>query len=719
MNQKKISRWQKLLFFSITALGISSIITQLIILRELLSVFYGNELVLGIIFANWLLLTGIGSWLGKYTDRIKDKVRFLIICQVFVALLPVAHLFIIRSLRGIIFPIGTLIGITQIFLTSLILLLPYCLISGCLLTLFCIIYAKKQDPASIGRVYFIDNIGDILGGFLFSFVLIYLLNPFQMSFFILLLNLVAAILLSNFVNKKLLKVLSIVLLILSPLIIIINFNSKTIALEYRGQDIVFNKNSLYGNLVVTRTEDQLNFFENGLILFSTQNQIENEETVHYAMSQHDNPENILLISGGVAGTTKEILKYNPKRIDYVELDPLIIEIGKRYTNNLNDERINIINIDARLFVKQAKQRYDVVIIDLPDPSTAQLNRFYTDEFLKELKKILKPEAVVSLSLSSQENYMAKEARKLNSTLFRTLENNFKNIIIVPGEVNFFIASDSSLTYRIAERIEGKNIATEYVNKYYLPGKITEDRIKTVYDALKEKVSINRDFTPITYYYYLLFWISHFKYNYSILFSIMIIIMVLYLLKIKPIPFAIFTTGFTASSLELILLIGFQILFGYVYHKIGVIVTMFMLGLAIGAFIMNKKLKMANINHLIMIESLIVLLAILLPVILFFLGKIKSPLLISISTQIIIPVLTLMLAIIVGAEFPLASKLHFKSISHTAATLYNADLIGACIGALIVSALLIPLIGIVKVCIFIAAVNIISLFIVFNKRALLT
>jgi len=62
---------------------------------------------------------------------------------------------------------------------------------------------------------------------------------------------------------------------------------------------------------------------------------------------------------------------------------------------------------------------------------------------------------------------------------------------------------------------------------------------------------------------------------------------------------------------------------------------------------------------------------------------------------------------VGMEFPLASKLHFKSISSTAASLYNSDLIGACIGALLVSALLIPLIGIINVCLLVGLLNIIS------------
>ena len=706
-NITNMLKREKLLFYSITALGISSIITQLILMREFVSVFYGNELVFGVILANWLLLTGIGAYLGKFLDRIKNKITLLIICQILIAFLPFLNIFLIRTLSNVIFPMGSLVGITQIFFSSFILLLPYCLISGFLLVLFCRVFSKKQDETSIGKVYFIDNIGDILGGFLFSFVLIFILNPFQMIFFIMFINLLAASLLAIFVKKRLLKNILLFLLIFSLVFAIVDFNKITTEIKYKNQDLLYQKNSLYGNLVITKTQDQLNFFENGIILFSTENTIANEETIHYTLVQHENPKNILLISGGVSGTANEILKYNIKKIDYVELDPLIIELGKKYTKNLDNKKINIINKDARLFVKQTDEKYDIVIIDLPDPSTAQLNRFYTTEFFKELKKTLNNDAVISLSLSSAENYFSKEIIQLNSVIYSTLKSNFKNVIIIPGQRNYFIASDNNLTYKIAERINKKEINTTYVNRYYLKGVLTKDRINYVLSSIDKNIKPNKDFNPVSYYYHMLFWVSQFKFNYYPFIAVILILIALYLFKIKPIPFAIFTTGFAGASLEVVLLIGFQILYGYVYHKIGVVITAFMLGLAIGSFYMNRKIKQMEKKHLIRIEFSIAFFSVLLPFILISLNTIKNTTLVFISSQIIIPLLTLIIAIMVGMEFPLASKLHFKSISSTAASLYNSDLIGACIGALLVSALLIPLIGIINVCLLVGLLNIIS------------
>ena len=88
-------------------------------------------------------------------------------------------------------------------------------------------------------------------------------------------------------------------------------------------------------------------------------------------------------------------------VDYVELDPLILALGKRYLPaNLADGRIRVINTDGRLFVKQTREKYDVAIIDVPAPATAQLNRFYTVEFLEEVKRVLARDGVVCFALGS-------------------------------------------------------------------------------------------------------------------------------------------------------------------------------------------------------------------------------------------------------------------------------------------------------------------------------
>jgi len=683
--------------------------TQLTLMRELLSAFSGNEMVFGVILGNWLLLMGIGSHLGKSASRLKNPLSVLVVAQIVIAVLPIADVFLVRTLRNAIFIRGAMVGVTETVVSCFVLLLPYCLIAGYLLTLACCVLASREAPLSIGRVYFMDNLGGIAGGLLFSFVLIYLFNHFGILYFPAFLNLSFAIALSLVVRKKaLLFAALVVMAALVGLVAAFDLDGISTDIEYTGQNVVYRGNSPYGNLVVTESAGQYNFIENGVPLFSTDNVEDIEETVHYPMVQRPGAKSVLLISGGISGTAKEILKYPVQRVDYVELDPLIIEVGRKYVGqNLSDNRINVFNTDGRLFVKHTDRQYDVVIADLPDPSISQINRFYTRQFFDEVKSVLTKNGVLSISLGHYENYLSKELAMLVGVAHRTLKKAFKDVLIIPGGRVFFLASDGALDSDITARIEEARVPTQWVNRNYLAATLTPHRLTDVRRAISERARVNEDFSPVLYYYHLLYWMSQFKVRLGILEGILLVFLVFYLARIRAVPFAVFTTGFAASSLEVILLVGFQILYGYVYHKVGVIVTMFMVGLAIGSFTMNRILPARSRRHLVQLVFGIAIYAAVLPFVLMGLGLLGGGLVSSVCAQVAVPFLTLILAFLVGMEFPLAGKVGFKGVASTAATLYTADFVGACLGAILVSTILIPVIGVVAVCLVTAGLNLVS------------
>ena len=66
MEMNSPDRTRRLVLLAIGSLGASAVMTQLALLRELLGAFAGNELVFGIGLGSWLLLTGIGAWLGRF-----------------------------------------------------------------------------------------------------------------------------------------------------------------------------------------------------------------------------------------------------------------------------------------------------------------------------------------------------------------------------------------------------------------------------------------------------------------------------------------------------------------------------------------------------------------------------------------------------------------------------------------------------------------------------
>jgi hypothetical protein len=162
---------------------------------------------------------------------------------------------------------------------------------------------------------------------------------------------------------------------------------------------------------------------------------------------------------------------------------------------------------------------------------------------------------------------------------------FKNVILIPGTKVYFIASDNELSYDYDALILEKNLTAQFINIDYLQGILTDDRIDAV-DIPAGKQ--NLDYNPISYRFQLTYWMQQFNSGYIGLVILAILALVLILTRIKPIPFAVFTTGFAGSSIMVLLLISFQIQFGFVYHRVGLLITTFMIGLALGSIYMNKK-----------------------------------------------------------------------------------------------------------------------------------
>ncbi|HDD46434.1 MAG TPA: hypothetical protein ENG42_03080, partial [Candidatus Aenigmarchaeota archaeon] len=564
------------LLFSVTALGISSMVTQLAILREFLNIFNGNELVVGIILMDWLLINGIGSYFAKYIPNLFKRNKLFIALQLIIAVLPFISFYLTRTIKTNALVYGVMAGFTEVITYPFLILFPYCFISGMLLTFAASLYSEKRRGEDIGKIYFIDNIGDILGGFIFSFILIFLFNSFQMAYIVMFINLLASCLLSYAVNKKYPASLFLLSILLLSIPLLLDIHSLTLKQMYKGQEILLNKNTPYGFLVITKTSNQINFFENGVPLFSTNNTIMSEKVVHYAMSQRTHAKDVLLISGGISGSLGELMKYNAS-VDYVELDPEIIRAGIIFTQYPKG-KIRTIIMDGRLWIKTADKKYDVIIVDLPDPLTAQINRFYTIQFFQEAKKRLKKDGVIEINLAGSENYIGNVTRDMVSVIYTTISHVFNHSLLIPGDTMFIIASDGNLTYNISGELMMAGIDTEYVNKYYLSSELSKTRIEYINNVIRKMPIINEDFRPIAYYYGIKYWLAHFHTSIVAIVAIIALVVLFFgILTRHTIPAAIFTTGFAASFLEIIILIAFQSIYGYVYQQIGVIVTMFMLG----------------------------------------------------------------------------------------------------------------------------------------------
>ncbi|TFG91089.1 MAG: hypothetical protein E4H15_06490, partial [Syntrophobacterales bacterium] len=666
----------------------SHVITQITVIREFINVFTGNEIIAGVLISLWLLLTGFGAWLGKYI-RSRDLQSLLFRISLFVvAFLPIAHIVLIRLLKNLIFVRGELPGLGALIIGATILLLPYCIITGGLLTVACTIMpAKGEKRNSVGKVYFFDNLGDILGGVLFTFFLVNYFNNLNILYVPALLC-IASFLITAYKKpvKFILGMMAIALIVI--VFAFIPLDKFSLNWLYPLQHIADYDESPYGRLVITKDREQTTFFENGDYLFSTPNIRASEEAVHFALPQIDKVDSVLLISGGIAGIIDEILKYDVNRIDYVEIDPRIISAGLKNLTIRFPELVHIHMKDGRKFIQETARSYDAVILNLPDPVSLQLNRFYTREFFQEVKAILNPQGVITFGVRGAENYISHDQALLLSTLHNSRKGIFRHAVIIPGERNILIASDRPLTAHISPLILAKGIKTTYINEAYLRGWVTPERVTFLTERLIDDAPRNQDFYPVAYLYTMRLWLSMFQENYLPVITALLLFLLLYFLRLGITEKVIFTTGLTASSMEVIILLVYQILHGSVYTGIGLIIAAFMAGLAIGSYTANRK-ETVETATLFRIEGAIILYLIVFAAVLFWVKPLLGP--------FVLALLTLLMGALTGAEFPVAGRIIFSSPRETGGSLYTADLLGGSVGAFAVAIVLIPLLGIYRTC----------------------
>ncbi len=703
----ELDRTQTLVRLAAGALGASAVITQLVLVREFLTVYAGNELSLGIVLGNWLLLSGLGASCGAHAPRLRDPPRTLIVGLLFLALAPIAQVGGLRTLWHVFFTRGAALGLTETVVSSLALLLPYCALGGYLLTVACAILSARVGPSGVGRVYVADAIGSVLGGLIFVLVLAKALDHLAVLSLSAILLLVCAGLLAHRTRKTILLTLnSVVGAGLIALFSLGDPDAFTVARQFAPQQIVFRGHSPYGRLVVTEVAGQLNFIENGVPIAWTRDPGRAEETVHYAMAQRPDAVEVLLVSGALSGTAAEILKYPRAQLTCVELDPLVIQAGRRFVpESVAHDRLRIINTDGRRFVQRTSQRFDVVIVDLPEPSTSQLNRFYTAEFFTEITGVLRPEGVLSFGLGRYENYVSPELARLLSCCHKTLRQRFAHILMIPGGRVFFLASQGSLHADIVERVDRSPAPRQLVKRAYLEAMLAPDRMADLHRAVAASAKVNHDFNPVLYFYHLRHWLSQFDLRLGLLVAVPAVALAIYAIRLRPVTWVVFASGFGASTLEIVLLLAFQVLYGSVYYHVGLIVSAFMLGLAAGAWFGNRlPSTQARPRFLGAVAMALALVAALVPLLglLSWVGG-RSPAVVIVG-QMFIFLFTFAIATLAGAEFPVATQLESARTGNPSAPLYTADYVGACVGAVLSSAILIPLVGVITVCLIAAALN---------------
>ncbi len=716
---------------ALITLGLTSTIAQLTLMREMVAIFYGNELLYGLILSVWLAWVAVGSWgLARLAAQQRwGRKTFALGLSMYGVILP-AQIALLRNIRTVLgVTSGAFIEFGPMLWTLILSLAPLCLLGGLLFTFGARL--TLEAGGSGGQAYIWESIGAVIGAGLFSFVLIRLTDPFQTALLLTALSLA----ISAWFLLPARRPFAIALALLFALTLMAALSGgralhKT-TLSQQWDDLVFAADSPYGRLIIQAHDGQRVFFVNGLLTFETQGTFP-EEVVHPPLLMHPDPRNVLLVGGGVAGDLRQILKHPIESLTYVEIDPLLIEAARTYLPAeeaaiLQDPRLTLILSDGRLFVKELRHpvqgerlSFDVIMLDLPEPSTGALNRFYTREFFLEIRELLRPGGIFSLGLPSAENYWSPELARRNGSVFQTLQAVFPHVLVLPGEHNFFLASSYPLepdAALLARRLAERGIETAFVTPAYLEYLFTTDRFAAVREDLEgtSGVKLNQDLIPICYYYDLTLWLSRFYpglrglFENASLINLGWVTLPLVLVTIlgrwqrkSSLLIAVAGIGLVQMSLEVVLLLGFQVLHGSLFNEVTLIVAAFMAGLALGSAWMNHWL---HHNPLISKKRKLMFITILMALVLYC-GLLPVVLKLSLpAPMVLFPLVTVLAGGLGGSAFPLAVAFAQEQTGATVGRLYGADLIGGCLGASLSAVFLVPLLGIPQTCTALALIGI--------------
>ncbi|MDH4218750.1 MAG: fused MFS/spermidine synthase [Candidatus Aminicenantes bacterium] len=676
-------------------LGFLALSFQIFLIREFSVHFYGNEITIGFILASWLLWGGLGSICGS---KIRwDALRFPHAYYLVILLFPIC-LVLLRFSRFLLHILpGEITGITPMLIHSLVLSF---FISFPLGVIF--VFNVHFLKGNLTQVYLLESLGSAIAGLAIYFFFIPFLSNWQAAAVV---GASVAFLVFLFLGHK--KQLILILLIFLALSAFWLFDFPSQKIHWKPFDLIQSRDTPFGKLQVIRTEEQLSLYNNSLLIYSHPDLASSEESIHFALLQKSEAQTVLLIGGGAGGSLKQVLKFPVIRVDYVELDPEIIHLSLKYLpkqekKSFEDQRVHMFFQDGRAFLKKTLNTYDIIIINLPEPSTAQINRFYTKEFFHLVKSKLTSRGIFSFRVSSAENYISSELQNFLASLYYTLKDVFPTVEIVPGDSNIFLASTGQLSLdhqELTQEIERLDLKNVYVSGHSLFSRLSSYRI----EFLKEKVLtgkkvINRDLVPISYFYNSVLWSTQFQSFETVLFHFFSKISRFWLIDLPLIVFVAFlillgvrrkktsffliplaVMGLTTLTIEIVVLIAFQTSYGYLYQKVALLFACFMIGLFLGA-LRGKMRKTKAYLHILLIQTGFILLLFLL--------------LLWLESQLpeFFFFLFLLLLCYLGGDMFIVSNHLYLEVKKNFGLGYGLDLLGSFFGALVASSLLIPLFG---------------------------
>lgn len=360
----------------------------------------------------YLFAMGVGSHLSRYVGD-NDLLRVFIEVELLIALvggLSATLLFVLFGAQGL--PFRTLLY-ALVFCVGV-------LVGSEIPLVMRLLDARKADTRlalgdMLSRVLTFDYLGALIVSLLFPLLLAPWLGMARTALLFGLLNAAVALYTLRAFRAELPAQRGLLLravLVLAVLAAAMAASDRLTGWSERrlyGDDIVHAQTTPYQRIVLTRWRDDLRLYLNGELQFSTRDEYRYHEALaHPALQAVGAPREVLILGGGDGLAAREVLKHaSVERVTVVDLDPAMTTLFARQPElaainrgALDDARVQVVNADAGLWLEQNAQRFDVVLIDLPDPSNFALGKLYSVPFYRLLARRLNERGLVAIQATS-------------------------------------------------------------------------------------------------------------------------------------------------------------------------------------------------------------------------------------------------------------------------------------------------------------------------------
>jgi spermidine synthase len=571
-------------------LGLCSLATQAIYLRLILSTETGGELYAALALGGWLLWVAIGSFLGK---RIDHKLISEIWLVSAIIKIPIALLIFIYP--------GFFLGILDPWrfmpLAFLGMALP-----GIIYGLIFVSLIAPQTRTSL--IYRNEAIGSFAGGILVTIWALLGLGDFGFLLFL------SFIELSRISRHRLLAISIPIIGLTLGLLIYPSLDKLAMNLRWPEFDVKTISHGISGQWASISRGDQLTIIHGDMQLGSIPDRAASEEALLWPLLFRPQSRDMLLV--GFEGM--QVDKYLPRGVAAIRLlhDPACstIDIGDHSTIETGD-----------ILSFHPQKLFDIVNIQLHGAATLYNYRMETGFFFARCKALLKDDGILFISAPSDENYISPEIARYLSSMRNSLSLFFPKIVTIPGPRVGFVCFKNTATFSgvpdSTTIITRLNISSPYFNPPLVINRLTAFKLSMFESAMDTHASPNTLTRPTAVFHYLKWqgsqfgrkaWVFNIYDKFHVLLAAIIIFIIFIILSffggvhIKPFS-GVSAFGFLGMALEIVILYLFQMLFGTLYLHIGMIMAVFMAGLALGS---ASKMGLGTILIMLIMSFILVL-----------------------------------------------------------------------------------------------------------------